>query len=61
VALNTPFAGCYVPSDRWQTDPRVTSLMVEIRRDRYMTEPGGAYHEGLARLSAELTTLINTI
>ncbi|GAA2650572.1 N-formylglutamate amidohydrolase [Paractinoplanes durhamensis] len=58
VALNTPFAGCYVPSDRWQTDPRVTSLMIEIRRDGYMTEPGGPPHGGLPHLAASLTTLI---
>ncbi|GIM95955.1 N-formylglutamate amidohydrolase [Paractinoplanes toevensis] len=58
VALNTPFAGCYVPGDHWQQDPRVTSLMIEIRRDGYMTEPGGPPHDGLGRLAARLATLV---
>jgi N-formylglutamate deformylase len=33
VALNSPFAGTYVPLSRYGTDPRVASLMLELRRD----------------------------
>jgi N-formylglutamate amidohydrolase len=36
VGWNTPFAGCYVPLDRYRTDSRVTAVMVELRRDGYM-------------------------
>lgn len=33
VAVDSPFAGTYVPLSRHRTDPRVSSIMIEIRRD----------------------------
>jgi hypothetical protein len=37
----------------------VSALMVEIRRDTYMTEPGGPAGPGLGRLAAALARLVD--
>jgi len=39
VALDTPFAGCYIPLRHHRREPAVTGLMVEIRRDVYAGRP----------------------
>lgn len=41
VTRNQPFAGTYVPLKHYGQDSRVSSLMVEIRRDMYMDEVSG--------------------
>lgn len=41
VGYNEPFAGSLVPSKFHRTDARVTSLMIELRRDLYMDEATG--------------------
>lgn len=61
VALNTPYAGCYVPLDFYHREPAVSAVMIEIRRDGYMTEPGGPPHEGLNRLAAALAGFVDTL
>ncbi|MEI5521639.1 N-formylglutamate amidohydrolase [Streptomyces brasiliscabiei] len=63
TGVDSPFAGTYVPLRYYGHDPRVTAVMIEIRRDVYMTEPGGAaaepdveaLAEALARLVDRLT------
>jgi N-formylglutamate deformylase len=49
VALDTPFAGCYVPLRHFRREPAVTALMVEVRRDA-----------PIAAVARALTTLIVT-
>ncbi|MFJ9723938.1 N-formylglutamate amidohydrolase [Streptomyces sp. NPDC101209] len=61
TGLDSPFAGTYVPLRFHGTDARVGALMVEIRRDTYMTEPGGAAGPGLGRLAAALATLVDAV
>ncbi|MER6070209.1 N-formylglutamate amidohydrolase [Streptomyces sp. NPDC001817] len=58
TGLDSPFAGTYVPLEFHGADARVSALMVEIRRDTYMAEPGGAAGPGLDRLATALAALV---
>jgi N-formylglutamate amidohydrolase len=61
TGLDSPFAGCYVPLRYYETHRDVSALMVEIRRDTYMTEPGGPPTDGLIRVAGALATLIDAV
>lgn len=37
VAINEPFSGSLVPMKHYRKDPRVQSIMIEVRRDLYLT------------------------
>lgn len=59
VGLDSPFAGTYVPLAHHGVDRRVHSIMIEIRRDLYMTEPAGPPTRGAGHLAAALAALVN--
>ncbi|MEU2779788.1 N-formylglutamate amidohydrolase [Streptomyces sp. NPDC007162] len=61
TGLDSPFGGTYVPLEYYGTDARVGALMVEIRRDLYMTEPGGPADAGLERLAVALAALVDSV
>jgi hypothetical protein len=50
-----------VPLTHYGRDSRVAALMVEIRRDVYMSEPGGPVTDGLPVVVAALATLIASL
>ncbi|ANH94341.1 N-formylglutamate amidohydrolase [Streptomyces sp. SAT1] len=60
IGIDTPFRGTYVPLRYYGTDRRVAALMIEIRRDVYMSEPGGpADASGVEALGAALARLVD--
>ncbi|MFG2924411.1 N-formylglutamate amidohydrolase [Streptomyces sp. NPDC048305] len=59
TGLNSPFPGTYVPLKHYGKDARVSALMIEIRRDLYMTEPGGPAGPGLGMLASALAALVD--
>ncbi|MFF4584947.1 N-formylglutamate amidohydrolase [Streptomyces sp. NPDC001388] len=61
TGLDSPFAGTYVPLEYYGREPRVSALMVEIRRDTYMSEPGGPAGAGLPRLASALAALVDAV
>ncbi|MFE7139823.1 N-formylglutamate amidohydrolase [Streptomyces sp. NPDC057644] len=61
IGRDTPFAGTYVPLRHYGSDRRVTALMIEIRRDTYMTEPGGPAGPGLDTLAGALAELVEAL
>lgn len=61
TGLDSPFAGTYVPLEFHGKRAEVTALMVEIRRDTYMSEPGGPAGPGLSRLASALGALVDAV
>ena len=56
VAVNEPFAGTYVPLEFYESNPRVTSIMVEIRRDLYVDRPAAR-----ATISQAVASLVDSV
>ncbi|MYR59210.1 N-formylglutamate amidohydrolase [Streptomyces sp. SID625] len=60
IGIDSPFRGAYVPLRYYGADRRVAALMIEIRRDVYMSEPGGpADASGVEALGAALARLVD--
>jgi N-formylglutamate deformylase len=61
VELNRPYAGALVPTDYFGHDDRVRSIMVEVRRDRYLDEDSGRPGSEFERVRAHVSGLIRRI
>ena len=60
VAVDRPFAGSLVPLRWYGTDPRVTSVMLEVRRGTYMDEATGEPLPGFDGVTARLRRAVTT-
>lgn len=59
VEVNRPFAGALVPSAFYKKDPRVQSIMIEVRRDLYMNEFTGQKIPGYDILKKDLLNILD--
>jgi N-formylglutamate amidohydrolase len=57
VGVDVPFSGAMVPNACFGREPRLWSVMIEVRRDLYMDETTGERHAGFARTQAVLKEL----
>ncbi|RZL21861.1 MAG: N-formylglutamate amidohydrolase [Rhodococcus sp. (in: high G+C Gram-positive bacteria)] len=60
ISENTPYSGTYVPLRYYGTDDRVSSVMIELRRDTYLADPRTPHPERIAELGRNLAALIDT-
>lgn len=60
VDVDTPFAGTFVPAGHLG-DPRVTSVMLELRRDTYLDEATATCHDGAADVRAFVTEVVRRL
>jgi N-formylglutamate deformylase len=61
VKRDSPFAGTFVPSGYFGTDARVTSVMIEVRRDLYMDEASGERLATFEEIGATITNCVWTV
>jgi N-formylglutamate deformylase len=54
VAVDRPFSGSLVPLRWYGEEPRVTSIMIEVRRGTYMDEGTGEPHAGFGDVARRL-------
>ena len=59
VRVNEPFGGTYVPLRHYETDHRVSSLMIEIRRDLFTRADASPDPDRIARLGAAIAEIVN--
>ena len=55
VGVGIPFSGAIVPNRFFGRDPRVQSVMIEVRRDLYMDEATVERHAGFSRMQSILS------
>lgn len=61
VEVNRPFGGSIVPTAFYGRDPRVSSVMIEVRRDLYMDEQSGERNANFSRLRDAVTDVLRVV
>lgn len=59
TAINSPFAGTYVPLSFYGVTPDVLSIMIEIRRDQYLNSDLTPREAGVDALVSSIVDLID--
>ena len=59
--INEPFAGTFVPSQFYQNDKRVKSILLEINRSLYMDEKSGEKNSGFFKIRDLINEFIRTL
>ncbi|MFM2182474.1 MAG: hypothetical protein RJB61_768 [Actinomycetota bacterium] len=59
--LDSPFSGTYVPARHFRQDPRVQSVMVELRRDLYLDDRGAVNDGCLSELATRVAALADSL
>lgn len=53
-----PYRGCYVPMRYYRKDPRVRSVLIEVRRDLYVDESTGELNDRISQTKALVDELL---
>lgn len=61
VAVNSPYAGAFVPTKYYRKNKRVQAIMVEVNRKLYMDESSGEKIEGFYKIQQEMKELVNKL
>lgn len=61
VHRDSPFAGTLVPTEYYQKDPRVRSVMIEVRRGLYCDEETGERSEAFEEMRAKLERVVGRV
>ncbi|MGD9957662.1 MAG: N-formylglutamate amidohydrolase [Candidatus Nanopelagicales bacterium] len=61
LGVDEPFSGTYVPTRHYCDDLRVSSVMVEIRRDQYLDADGAPVPAEVERLGTALAALVDAV
>jgi N-formylglutamate deformylase len=60
VVVNEPFVGTYIPIRHFGRDNKVTSVMVDLRRDTYLRPDGSLEPQGARRINLALVATLGS-
>ena len=61
VGVNIPYTGSLVPTEYWQKDTRVKSVMIEINKKLYLQEDNKTKNENFLNIKQKLQSILTII